>query len=101
MAIYRFNDGEFEFFTAVSRRTPSYVIIYRVRTDTWPEKRAREKSIAFDYIRPSSVKEIGKWMETHPDFQLEAGLDFKMLGTEYEKFQDDVAQEALDRMETD
>ncbi len=72
MEVYQFKDGHFEFFTAATRQSPSYVVIFRVRVDTWPEKRAREKSIAFDYLRPSSVKEIAKWMETHPGFPLVA-----------------------------
>ncbi len=70
MDTYEFEDGKFEFFTARSRArlTPGVVIIFRVRVDTWPEKRAREKHITFDYLRPSSAREIEKWMETHPDY---------------------------------
>lgn len=67
MEIYKFDDGYFQFFTAC-RKASSYVIIFRVRRDVWPEKRAREKSIKFDYIRPSSVMEVKRWLKTHDDY---------------------------------
>ncbi len=66
MRIYRFEDGEFEFFTA--SLGDGITITFRVRTDTFPEKRAQEKSILFNYLRPASVREIELWMKTHPDY---------------------------------
>ncbi len=78
MDLYQFDDGEFEFFTASNG---TLVTIFRVRADTWPERRAREKDIIFDYIRPSSVKEIMRWMETHPSFPVKEvfGPEGKLL----------------------
>ena len=86
MRTYEFEDGTFEFFTAVVRRKPSYVIIFRVRTDSWPEKRAREKNISFDYLRPSSVREIEKWMETHPSFPVIAEKELDEIIRQEVKF---------------
>ncbi len=94
MNLYQFEDGKFEFFTAVNYGKPpgprpggaplrrAYGIIFRVRADSWPEKRAREKNIAFGYLRPSSVKEIEKWMETHPDYPVRSDAGPQYLGSE-------------------
>ncbi len=65
MMIYEFHDGNFQFFTSSLGST---VTIFRVRIDTWPERRAREKHISGDYVRSSSKREIMQWLETHPDY---------------------------------
>ena len=70
-SIYKFDDGEFQFFTALfiefdkTART-----IFRVRLDNYPEGRALEKQIPYNYIRPSSFSEVELWLHTHDLYPL-------------------------------
>jgi len=70
--VYTFKDGQFRFYTALygswnhDRR-----IVFRVRTDTTPKKRACEKSIKYyDRLVPSSMQEISAWLRGHLEFAM-------------------------------
>ncbi len=65
--MYTFADGKFRFFTAEYSK---HYIVYRVREDSNPYKRAMEKGISCRMrIRKSTGMEILAWMYSHPTFQ--------------------------------
>ncbi len=64
-----FSDGIFSFWAAkYGSWTNNDTIIYRVRQDTTPEKRAWEKGIKlYDMLVPATAAQIRLWMEAHPN----------------------------------
>ena len=69
---YVFDDGEFTFCTAhYGSWARDIRIVFRVRIDTTPEKRAIEKGIKYyDRLLPSLPYEIAEWVFTHSDFPI-------------------------------
>ena len=67
MAWYQFCDGIFEFYTAhCGSYSRDKRIVFRVREDTTPEERAKEKKIEnYDLLLPSTDEEVKSWMEGH------------------------------------
>ena len=72
---YVFDDGEFTFYTAhYGSWARDIRIVFRVRIDTTPEKRAAEKGIEFyGRLLPSLPHEIAEWLFVHPDFPIREG----------------------------
>lgn len=70
MCVYRFSDGQFEFYTAYYGSWARDIrIVFRVRIDRDPKQRAKEKGIEnYDRIIPSTEAETAHWFRTHPDY---------------------------------
>lgn len=68
----RFGDGRFALYTAeYGSWAGDARIVFRVRADRDPQKRAAEKGIRhFDALRLSTPREIGRWLISHPDFPI-------------------------------
>ena len=70
--IYKFKDGDFRFYSAhYGSWNNDRIIIFRVRMDSNPKKRAEEKSIKYyDLILKATDEEINLWLKTHPDYKI-------------------------------
>ena len=68
MKIYKFDDGEFKFYTAIyGAWNDDKRIVFRVRIDRVPEDRAKEHNIRnYDVLTLSTKSEIEDWLKTHP-----------------------------------
>ena len=68
--IYKFHDGQFRFCTAhYGSWANDQRIVFRVRIDSTPEKRAAEKGIMYyDRLFPSYPDEIQAWKDGHPTY---------------------------------
>lgn len=67
---YGFSDGKFSFWTAqYGSWARDRRIVFRVREDNTPLRRAVEKEIAnYDRIIPATEAEIDAWEDAHPTF---------------------------------
>jgi len=67
---YRFKDGVFTFWTAhYGSWARDARIVFRVREDSTPEKRAEQKSIrCWDRLFPAQEDEIEQWRNSHKDY---------------------------------
>lgn len=65
----KFTDGNFNFYSALYGSWASdKIIVFRVREDTTPKKRAEEKSITcYDRLVPSTPGEVAAWLRSHTD----------------------------------
>ena len=63
----KFNDGNFTFWTATyGSWAGDKVIVFRVREDTTPKKRAEKKGITcYDRLVPSDAGEVAAWLRSH------------------------------------
>lgn len=70
--IYKFHDGEFRFFTALYGSWANDMrIVFRVRIDSNPQRRAKEKNIQYyDRLVPSIRQEIESWVFGHGDYSI-------------------------------
>jgi len=84
--VREFEDGTFSFWAAYDTRR---VVIYRVREDTTPLKRFKEKgepgfeggdTIAF---RPATENEVELWLEEHTDYPCQSGVWVINKGSRY------------------
>jgi hypothetical protein len=71
---FRFGDGRFRFYVAQYGSWQNDArVVFRVRVDSEPHKRAAEKGIKyFDRLLPAKLADIKLWCDTHPDFPLKA-----------------------------
>jgi hypothetical protein len=68
--LYSFKDGRFTFWTAYYGSWANDArVVFRVREDTDPRLRARQKEISnWDRLIPARPNEIKMWIEGHPDY---------------------------------
>ncbi len=71
--MYLFKDGDFTFWTATYGSWQKDArVVFRVRSDNEPRKRAAEKGIRFyDRVVPSWPDDIAAWLIGHPDDALQ------------------------------
>ena len=63
----KFNDGNFTFYSALyGSWAGDKIVVFRVREDTTPKKRAAEKGIInYDRLVSSSAGEVAAWLRSH------------------------------------
>jgi hypothetical protein len=81
MLTVQMKDGSFSFYTA--NLDPQHIqqIVFRVREDNTPEKRAKEKGIKFWSIDPSTSREIAIWYKDHTDLCPKCKVSYRPNGT--------------------
>ena len=69
---YQFVDGTFRFYTACFGSWAGDArIVFRVREDTTPKIRAKQKGIKnYDRLLPATKEEIDMWLEEHDDYKV-------------------------------
>jgi len=69
----KFNDGNFTFYSALyGSWAGNKIVVFRVREDSTPEKRAEEKNITcYDRIVPSSPGEVIGWLHGHANSHIQ------------------------------
>ena len=69
---YTFKDGKFSFYTAIfGSWNKDRRLVFRVREDSSPRKRAKEKGIkGYDRIFLASNQEIRHWINTHSNYPI-------------------------------
>ncbi|MFA5188149.1 MAG: hypothetical protein WC460_02180 [Patescibacteria group bacterium] len=69
LQFYTFADGIFSFWEAKINDKQS--IIFRVRNDSTPAKRALEKGISNGIsLYPAKKEPVQKWLNSHPDYPI-------------------------------